>query len=152
MTSEKLTNPELVNIIEGLLFVASEPVSINHLASVVECPEKEVEEALTHLKTLEQILLDIPVKPYDSSRYSLVELSPKTGRMHQIRVHLSHLGYPIFADEKYLNREQWEKDTLVLRRHFLHAEKLGFRVKGEKIGVTAPLSEDLKKCVALLKK
>lgn len=50
MTSEKLTKPELVNIIEGLLFVASEPVSVNHLASVVECPEKEVEEALAQLK------------------------------------------------------------------------------------------------------
>ncbi|WP_373943270.1 pseudouridine synthase [Polaribacter sejongensis] len=37
-------------------------------------------EALTHLRTLEQVTLDIPVKPYDSSRYSLVELSPKAGK------------------------------------------------------------------------
>lgn len=86
------------------------------------------------------------------SKLSLVRIQLMTGRMHQIRVHLSHLGYPIFADEKYLNREQWEKDILVLSRHFLHAEKLGFRVKEEKIEVTASLNEDLEKCVALLKK
>lgn len=86
------------------------------------------------------------------SKLSLVRIQLMTGRMHQIRVHLSHLGYPIFADEKYLNREQWEKDILVLSRHFLHAEKLGFRVKEEKIEVRASLNEDLEKCVALLKK
>lgn len=86
------------------------------------------------------------------SKLSLVRIQLMTGRMHQIRVHLSHLGYPIFADEKYLNREQREKDILVLRRHFLHAEKLGFRVKGERVEVSAPLNEDLEKCMALLKK
>ena len=43
-------------------------------------------DALTHLKTLAQITLDIPVKPYDSSRYSFIELKPKTGRMHQLKL------------------------------------------------------------------
>ena len=46
-------------------------------------------EAETHLKRLDKIELNIPVKPYDSSRYSLVELTPTTGRMHQIgRAHV----------------------------------------------------------------
>ena len=86
-------------------------------------------------------------------KLSLVRIKLMTGRMHQIRVHLSHLGYPIFADEKYLNKEQWGRDSLILKRHFLHAEKIGFKTtKGEKIEVTAPLSEKLKKCVALLKR
>jgi len=86
------------------------------------------------------------------SKLSLVRIQLMTGRMHQIRVHMSHLGYPIFADEKYLNREQWKKDSLVLRRQFLHAEKIGFKVKGEKFEVIAPLNKELKECVDLLKK
>ena len=85
-------------------------------------------------------------------RLSLVNIKLMTGRMHQIRVHLSHLGYPIFADEKYLNKEQWGRDSLILKRHFLHAEKIGFKITGEKIEVVAPLNEELKKCVTLLKR
>jgi segregation and condensation protein B len=50
MTSEKSNNSELVKIIEGLLFVAAEPVSVNHLASVTERRVEEVEQALWQLK------------------------------------------------------------------------------------------------------
>lgn len=50
MTTENLTPPELVKIIEGLLFVAPEPVTINHLAAVVECPTATIETALEQLK------------------------------------------------------------------------------------------------------
>ncbi len=50
MTIENLTTPELVKIIEGLLFVASEPVAVSHLAAVVECPPETVEAALEQLK------------------------------------------------------------------------------------------------------
>ena len=49
MTTE-LTNQEVVKIVEGLLFVASEPVTINHLASAVECSSEQVEAALAQLK------------------------------------------------------------------------------------------------------
>lgn len=50
MTSELLDKDQLVKIIEGLLFVASEPVTVNHLASVIECRTAEVEEALKQLQ------------------------------------------------------------------------------------------------------
>lgn len=46
MTTESFSLPELVKIIEGLLFVASEPVTVNHLATVVECPAETIEAAL----------------------------------------------------------------------------------------------------------
>jgi segregation and condensation protein B len=49
MTTE-LTNQELVTIVEGLLFVASEAVTVNHLASAVECSPEQVETALAQLK------------------------------------------------------------------------------------------------------
>jgi len=59
--------------------------------------------------------------------FSLLEVTIKTGRTHQIRVHLSSLGYPIVGDDKYGNFErnrEWHKAGL--QRMFLHAWRLQF--------------------------
>lgn len=86
-------------------------------------------------------------------KLSLVEIRLMTGRMHQIRVHLAHLGYPILADEKYLGGEQWQRDSQLLSRHFLHAEKIVFRLlSGKKKEVKAGLSEELEVCLQMMKK
>jgi 23S rRNA pseudouridine955/2504/2580 synthase len=80
------------------------------------------------------------------SGYTLLEAELFTGRTHQIRVHLSHLGFPIAGDDKYgdfaLNKSL-QKDGL--KRMFLHAERLEFEhpITGERTQVTAPLAEDL---------
>jgi len=50
MTTDTLTNQQIAKIIEGLLFVASEPVAVTTLASVLECPLDRVEAGLAHLK------------------------------------------------------------------------------------------------------
>jgi tRNA pseudouridine65 synthase len=85
-------------------------------------------EALTYLKTLEKVTLNIPVKPYDSSRYSLVELSPKTGRMHQLRVHANKISHPLIGDAKYgdKNHDLMFEENFGWRNLFLHAGKLEF--------------------------
>ncbi len=85
-------------------------------------------DALTHLKTLENITLDIPVKPYDSSRYSLVELTPKTGRMHQLRVHSNKISHPLIGDAKYgdKNHDVMFDENFGWKNLFLHAGKLVF--------------------------
>jgi tRNA pseudouridine65 synthase len=85
-------------------------------------------EALTHLRTLENITLDIPVKPYDSSRYSLVELLPKTGRMHQLRVHSNKISHPLIGDAKYgdKNHDVMFDENFGWKNLFLHAGKLEF--------------------------
>jgi len=85
-------------------------------------------EALTHLKTLAQVTLEIPVKPYDSSRYSLVELSPKTGRMHQLRVHANKISHPLIGDTKYgdKNHDVMFDENFGWKNMFLHAGKLVF--------------------------
>lgn len=85
-------------------------------------------EALTHLKTLENIILDIPVKPYDSSRYSLVEFLPKTGRMHQLRVHSNKISHPLIGDTKYgdKNHDVMFEDNFGWKNLFLHAGQLKF--------------------------
>lgn len=57
---------------------------------------------------------------------TLLELRPKTGRTHQIRVHLQYIGHPIFGDELYAGRKNMKFDRKLLPRHFLHAAKIKF--------------------------
>lgn len=103
-------------------------------------------EALTHLKTLANITLDIPVKPYDSSRYSLVELSPKTGRMHQLRIHANKISHPLIGDSKYgdKNHNTMFIESFGWKNMFLHAGKLEFThpFSSEKMIIKAPFSKD----------
>jgi len=87
--------------------------------------------------------------------YSLLEAQLKTGRTHQIRVHLAHLGYPIAGDEKYgdfsLNKALAKRG---LKRMFLHAWRMVIRhpVTGEQVIFEAPLPVDLSDFVAQLEK
>lgn len=78
--------------------------------------------------------------------FSLVEVELKTGRTHQIRVHLTHAGFPLLGDDKYgdfaLNKEL---QRLGLKRMFLHAAKLDLKhpVSGESLALEAPLPPEL---------
>lgn len=85
-------------------------------------------DALTELNTLAKITLNIPVKPYDSSRYSLVELLPKTGRMHQLRVHMNKISHPLIGDAKYgdKNHDLMYENKFGFNNLFLHAGQLEF--------------------------
>ncbi len=79
-------------------------------------------------------------------RFSLLEARLMTGRTHQIRVHLAHLGHPVLGDEKYgdfaLNREL---PKLGLKRMFLHAARLAFAhpAGGESLAIDSPLPPEL---------
>jgi len=85
--------------------------------------------------------------------FSLLEAQLKTGRTHQIRVHLSHLGFPIAGDDKYgdfaRNRQLMKQG---LKRMFLHAHSIAFKhpLTGEPLQLTAPLPEDLASFIARL--
>ncbi len=82
----------------------------------------------------------------ESEIYTLLELTPETGRTHQIRVHLKYLGYPIVADEKYAGRKTSREDRKIFPRMFLHASYLGFfhPRTGKLVEFSLPLPEDLK--------
>jgi len=78
--------------------------------------------------------------------YSLVELELRTGRTHQIRVHLSHLGWPIVGDDMYGGRAYADaKGDVVIARQALHACVLGFPhpITNERMQFTAPLRGDM---------
>lgn len=62
---------------------------------------KEPQHAVTHYRRLGTLEVDYAVDRFPTSRYSLVELSPQTGRKHQLRKHLKHLSHPIIGDPKY---------------------------------------------------
>ena len=74
--------------------------------------------------------------------------SPRTGRKHQIRVHLAYIGFPVVGDHLYGRR----KDPLGLDRHFLHAAELSFRRPSddENLHITAELPDDLQAALARL--
>ena len=78
---------------------------------------------------------------------SLVEVRPKTGRTHQIRVHLASIGFPICGDALYGRAASLPAG---LTRQFLHAHRLAFRhpATGERLELEAPLAEDLAAALA----
>ena len=80
-----------------------------------------------------------------SEFYSLVRLFPKTGRTHQIRVHLKYIGYPIFSDPIYGGRKTARSDRKVLNRIFLHAEQISFNDPrlGERVTFRSQLPKEL---------
>ena len=85
-------------------------------------------------------------------RFTLLDVELKTGRTHQIRVHLAWLKHPVVGDETYgggrdntIQDPQLRARVRNLKRHFLHSEKLGFvhPVKQEFMKFEAPLPEEL---------
>jgi 23S rRNA pseudouridine1911/1915/1917 synthase len=104
------------------------------------------------------------------ARFSLVKAEPKTGRTHQIRIHLASAGYPVLCDRVYGGRsvvtrgELWPSKRLnqltpeqaaevVLERQSLHAQRLAFNhpTTGEGLEFTAPLPADITVAIAALR-
>jgi 23S rRNA pseudouridine1911/1915/1917 synthase len=84
--------------------------------------------------------------------FSLVEAKPKTGRTHQIRVHLSAMQHPLVGDKVYSGKKRAKFDYLWCQRHFLHAKNLTFRDprSQEMMTIKADLTPDLKEVLARL--
>ena len=85
--------------------------------------------------------------------YSLLEAQLKTGRTHQIRVHLAHLGFPIAGDDKYgdfaRNKALMKQG---LKRMFLHAHSIAFAhpLTGEAMRLVAPMPKELESFILKL--
>ena len=95
--------------------------------------------AVTHYKVLERF-----------GNYTYIECSLETGRTHQIRVHLAHIGHPVMGDEVYSKG----KSKFNTQGQVLHAKTLGFEqpTTGEYIEAEAPLPEYFKKILSALRK
>ncbi len=76
-----------------------------------------------------------------ANAYSFMELCPKSGRTHQLRVHLAELGHAIVGDDKYWPKE-WEKSFTLKDKLHLHAKALIFKsIDGKNLCIEAPLPE-----------
>jgi 23S rRNA pseudouridine1911/1915/1917 synthase len=92
-------------------------------------------EAVTEYKVLKKF------EDKEENKFTLVELSPKTGRTHQLRVHMKYLNHPIICDPLYLPNHPC---YLGLKRMALHASTIEFKLpKGKMIKVEAKLPKDL---------
>lgn len=94
--------------------------------------DRKGKEAITHFRVLER---------YPEHQCTLLEIKIETGRTHQIRVHLSEIGYPVIGDTVYSNgKNEWN-----IEGQCLHAKSLSFThpISGQKMKIEAPLPEYL---------
>lgn len=105
--------------------------------------EKAPQPAVTDYQHLAAVEMPYPAGKFTTARYSLVSLSPKTGRKHQLRRHLKHLFHPIMGDTNYgdLHQNRALSTNTGCDRLFLHAEQLRFThpMTQETITISAPL-------------
>jgi len=115
----------------------------------------KVQEAVTHYSRLETFEIPVALGKHATSRYSLLEVEPETGRMHQIRKHLAHIFHPIIGDRPHgcnkqnkLFLEKWEMNTMLL-----HAQEIRFvhPVSHEFITIQAELSAEFKRTLEMFK-
>ncbi|MCS4227810.1 pseudouridine synthase [Sphingobacterium sp. BIGb0165] len=113
-----------------------------------------IQEAQTSFRLLAKSELDIPFGKFATSRYSLVEANPLTGRMHQLRRHFAHIFYPIIGDRPHgcnkqnkFWKENYQMDTMLL-----HASELTFKhpLSGETVHVKAAIQSDFQKVLGIL--
>ena len=109
----------------------------------------KTQDAITHYKTMETFDIQVPFGKQPSSRYSLVEIAPETGRMHQIRKHFAHIFHPIIGDRPHgcnkqnkLFLEKWDMNKMLL-----HAQEICFihPISNETIRIQAEMQEDFKR-------
>ncbi|MBC6109269.1 pseudouridine synthase [Pedobacter fastidiosus] len=113
-----------------------------------------IQEAFTSFRTLQRAEVDVAFGKHTTSRYSLVEATPKTGRMHQLRKHFSHILHPIIGDRTHgCNKqnkfflEQWNMTTMLL-----HASELSFThpITSDKIHLKADLHDEFRRVMKIM--
>lgn len=113
-----------------------------------------IQEAFTAFVTLKRAELNVPFGKHETSRYSLVEATPTTGRMHQLRRHFAHIFYPIIGDRKHgcnkqnkFFKEQWDMTTMLL-----HASQLSFKhpVTSNQVILKADIGEEFQRMNQLM--
>lgn len=108
--------------------------------------DKEAQEAVTDFRTLARIEIPSAVGRYETSRYSLVEASPRTGRRHQLRRHFKHIFHPIIGDTRYGEgrHNRFFREEFAIHRLLLHAAELSVPhpLTGTTVHIIAPLDHE----------
>jgi len=112
------------------------------------------QDAETQYKMLKKSEIPFPSGKFNTSRYSLVEVSPHNGRMHQIRKHFAHIKHTVIGDLRYGCNKQnrFFKQQYNLTIMMLHATELTFQhpVSGEKIKIQSGLHPEFRQILKFL--
>lgn len=114
----------------------------------------KTQEATTHFKTIQRFELQIPFGKFSTSRYSLIRVTPLTGRFHQIRKHMAHIFHPIIGDRPHGCNKQnklW-KDKFQMDTMLLHAENISFQILDKVYHIQANPSQVFIRVLEILKK
>ncbi|MCF6360103.1 MAG: pseudouridine synthase [Cyclobacteriaceae bacterium] len=114
----------------------------------------KTQEAVTKYQVLQEFELPLPTGKFNTSRYSLIELHPQTGRFHQLRKHMAHIFHPIIGDRPHGCNKQnrlW-KERFGMTTMLLHAKQLRFDFRGSTINIEADLSPQFRKALLVLHK
>jgi len=105
--------------------------------------DEQAREATTRFKRLAKTELPIEIPPYQTARYSLLQLVPETGRRHQLRRHMKHISHHLVGDTTYGRGEHNRlfREHFACKRLLLHSHSLTFHHprSGEKMKAIAPL-------------
>lgn len=89
----------------------------------------KIQEAVTHYHCLNRVEIPVPFGKHQTSRYSLAQVAPETGRMHQIRKHFAHILHPIIGDRPHgcnkqnrFFKERWNMTQMMLHATSLEIE------------------------------
>ena len=104
--------------------------------------EPVLQECITHCLPIATVECPVAIGRYETARFSLVELTPQTGRKHQLRRHMSHLRHPIIGDSKHgdLRQNRGVAEHFSVSRLMLHASQLNLShpITEENISLVAP--------------
>ncbi len=91
-------------------------------------PEHQKQPAVSAYRTLDQTEIPHAISRYPTSRYSLMEIQPQTGRFHQIRKHFAHLRHPIIGDRPHgdCKHNKYLREQLGIEGMLLHAISFSF--------------------------
>ena len=107
--------------------------------------EKPAQPAVTHYRPLAKVECPVAIGRYPTSRFTLTELKPETGRKHQLRRHMQHLRHPIIGDTAHgdLRQNRGFTEHFGSRRLMLHASELVLThpVSGESLVLHAGFDE-----------
>jgi 23S rRNA pseudouridine955/2504/2580 synthase len=111
-------------------FLAKEEREDESFMRIAQHGEKGASHAITYYAVVET----------SGRALAWISLKPVTGRTHQLRAHMSHIGHPIVGDPKYFSRENWELPGGMQDKLHLHAHRIAVpHPRGGTIDVTAPL-------------
>ncbi|MBE6734792.1 MAG: RluA family pseudouridine synthase [Ruminococcaceae bacterium] len=112
------------------------PISLRKDSKIVRCVDSSGQNAVTHYN---------PIDHMDNA--TMLDIVLETGRTHQIRCHMSHIGYPLFGDDLYGGSREH------INRQALHCHQINFihPFKNENICISAPLPDDMQSLINLLK-